>query len=312
MGEQLRDKVAIVTGGGRGIGRSICLLFAQEGAKVVVNDLGGAEDGTGDSLAPADEVVGEIQAAGGTSVANYDSVTTMEGGENIVRTAIDSFGKLDIVVTPAGILRDRMVFNMTEEEWDAVIAVHLKGTFTVAKHACILFRQQRSGCLITFSSVSGLYGNSGQANYGAAKDGIAGFTRAVARDMGRYGVRVNSISPGASTRLTATVPQSARQIREQSGIQTAAAPQLIEARRDAEDIAPFVTWLASDESEGVNGYVFHVQGGEVSLMNNPEPARTLHKHGRWSVEEIASIFPSTLGMDLVNPAPPQMPREGTS
>ena len=312
MGEQLRDKVAIVTGGGRGIGRSICLLFAQEGAKVVVNDLGGAEDGTGDSLAPADEVVGEIQAAGGTSVANYDSVTTMEGGENIVRTAIDSFGKLDIVVTPAGILRDRMVFNMTEEEWDAVIAVHLKGTFTVAKHACILFRQQRSGCLITFSSVSGLYGNSGQANYGAAKDGIAGFTRAVARDMGRYGVRVNSISPGASTRLTATVPQSARQIREQSGIQTAAAPQLIEARRDAEDIAPFVTWLASDESEGVNGHVFHVQGGEVSLMNNPEPARTLHKHGRWSVEEIASIFPSTLGMDLVNPAPPQMPREGTS
>jgi NAD(P)-dependent dehydrogenase (short-subunit alcohol dehydrogenase family) len=312
MGEQLRDKVAIVTGGGRGIGRSICLLFAQEGAKVVVNDLGGAEDGTGDSLAPADEVVGEIQAAGGTAVANYDSVTTMEGGENIVRTAIDSFGKLDIVVTPAGILRDRMVFNMTEEEWDAVIAVHLKGTFTVAKHACILFRQQRSGCLITFSSVSGLYGNSGQANYGAAKDGIAGFTRAVARDMGRYGVRVNSISPGASTRLTATVPQSARQIREQSGIQTAAAPQLIEARRDAEDIAPFVTWLASDESEGVNGYVFHVQGGEVSLMNNPEPARTLHKHGRWSVEEIASIFPSTLGMDLVNPAPPQMPREGTS
>ena len=309
MGDMLKDKVGIVTGSGRGIGRGIALLMAAEGASMVVNDLGGAVDGSGVSSSPADEVVSEIIAAGGTAVANYDSVATMDGGENIVKTAIDNFGRLDIVVTPAGILRDRMVFNMTEQEWDDVIAVHLKGTFTVTKFACILFRQQRSGCIITFSSTSGLYGNSGQANYGAAKDGIAGYTRGIARDMGRYGVRVNSISPGANSRMTATVPQSARDIRAASGMQAAARPQTMQLRREPEDIAPFVTWLASDKAEGVNGQVFHVTGGEVSLMNNPEAVRTLTKEGRWSVDEIGAMFPGTLGLDLVNPAPPQAPRQ---
>ena len=310
MGDLLKDKVGIVTGSGRGIGRGVALMMASEGAKMVVNDLGGAVDGSGNSSSPADDVVAEINAAGGTAVANYDSVSTMEGGENIVKTAIDNFGQLDIVVTPAGILRDRMVFNMTEQEWDDVIDVHLKGTFTVTKFACILFRQQRSGNIITFSSTSGLYGNSGQANYGAAKDGIAGYTRAIARDMGRYGVRVNSISPGANSRMTATVPQSARDIRASSGSAGAASQQpKRELRREPEDIAPFVTWLASEKADGVNGQVFHVTGGEVSLMNNPEVARTITTQGRWSVDEIGAMFPATLGLDLVNPAPRQAPRE---
>ena len=309
MGDLLKDKVAVVTGSGRGIGRGIALQLSAEGAKVVVNDLGGAVDGSGDSATPADEVVNEIKAAGGEAVSNYDSVVTMDGGENIVKTALDNFGKIDIAVAVAGILRDRMLFNMTEEEWDAVIAVHLKGTFTVTKAASILFRQQRSGRIITFSSMSGLYGNSGQANFGAAKDGIAGFTRAVARDLGRYGVTVNSISPGANSRMTQTVPQSARDLRAASGIQSNSAVTPLELNRDPEDVAPMVAWLASDEAKDVNGHVFHCQGGQISLMNNPAEERTLRKSGRWSVEEIDAMFSGTLGMDMVNPGPPLPPRE---
>ena len=309
MSNLLSNKVAIITGSGRGIGRGIARLMASEGASVVVNDLGSSVDGSGDSIAPADEVVEEIRSLGGQAVANYDSVTTMDGGENIIRSALDNFGKLDVVVTPAGILRDRMIFNMTEEEWDDVIAVHLKGTFSVVKPASVLFRQQKSGVVITFSSVSGLFGTSGQSNYGAAKDGIAGFTRAVARDLGRYGCRINSISPGADSRMTATVPQSARDIRAASGIDIASPQQSLELNRDPDDVAPMVVWLASDEAKDVNGYVFHCQGGSISLMNNPTEERSMRKNGRWTVEEIDAVFPGTLGMDMGNPAPPQEPRK---
>ena len=308
MPNMLQDKVAIVTGSGRGIGRGIAHLMAEEGAKVVVVDLGVNVDGTGFDQSVAELVASEIREAGGNAVGCTESVATMSGGEKIVQTAVDSFGKLDIVVTCAGILRDRMVFNMTEEEWDDVIAVHLKGTFTVAKHACILFRQQRSGRIITFTSTSGLYGNSGQANYGAAKDGIASLTRVLARDMGRYGVTANSISPAAATRMTQTVPDEARTLRAARGIGGASttAPRL---RGEGEDVAPMVTWLASDEAAHVNGHVFHVTEGLVSLMNEPEPVKSISKDGKWTVEDLARVFPPTLGMELFNPAPAQPPSQ---
>ena len=294
MANLLKDKVAIVTGAGRGVGKGVARQLAEEGAKVVVVDLGVNVDGTGANQSVAEQVVNEIKESEGIAVACAESVATMSGGENIIQTAIDSFGKLDIVITCAGILRDRMVFNMSEEEWDDVIAVHLKGTFTIVKNACILFRQQRSGRVITFSSTSGLYGNSGQANYGAAKDGIAGFTRVVARDMGRYGVTANAISPSASTRMTTSVPEEARTLRASRGITTGTSTTL---RGEPEDIAPFVTWLASDESSHVNGHVFHVTAGLVSLLNEPDPVKTIHKEGRWTLEELAKVFPATLGLE---------------
>ena len=205
--------MAVVTGAGRGIGRGIARALAAEGAAVVVNDVGAALDGSGRDASPAHQVVEEIAELGGRAVACLDSVSTVGGGGNIVQKALDEFGRLDIVVTAAGILRDRMIFNMTEQEWDDVIAVHLKGTFSVVQPAARIFREQNSGRIIMFSSVSGLYGQSGQSNYGAAKDAIAGLTRVLSNELSRRGVTANAISPGANTRMTASVPQSTRSLR---------------------------------------------------------------------------------------------------
>ena len=306
MANLLQDKVAIVTGAGRGVGKGVAHQLAEEGAKVVVVDLGVNVDGTGANQSVAEQVANEIKEAGGTAVACAESVATIAGGENIIQTAIDSFEKLDIVVTCAGILRDRMVFNMSEEEWDDVIAVHLKGTFSIVKNASVLFRQQKSGRIITFSSTTGLYGNSGQANYGAAKDGIAGFTRVVARDLGRYGVTANAISPSAATRMIGSIPDDARALRAARGISTGAALTL---RGGADDIAPMVAWLASEEAAHVNGHVFHVTEGLVTLLNEPEPVKTIQKDGKWTVEELVRVFPVTIGIELGNPAPSQVPQE---
>ncbi|HZU76479.1 MAG TPA: SDR family oxidoreductase, partial [Dehalococcoidia bacterium] len=253
MAGYLEGKVAVITGSGRGIGAACAKLFAQEGARVVVNDYGVDVDGRTPRSDPADETVAEIKKAGGEAVANYGNVATVEGGESMIKQALDTWGRLDAVVHVAGILRDRMIFNMSEEEWDAVIAVHLKGYYTVSKPAAVLFRQQRSGRIIGFTSGSGLRGNSGQANYGAAKAGIAGMTRVMARDLGRYGVTVNSISPGANTRMTATVPDSARERRAAVGIQGAATQAVQRPSNPPEQVAPMVAYLCTDQAANING-----------------------------------------------------------
>jgi len=317
MGDRLKGKVTVITGAGRGIGRGIALLMAEEGAKVVVNDLGGASDGTGGASSPADDVVAEIKKKGGEAVSNYDTVATAEGGENIIKTAIDSFGRIDVLVNNAGILRDRMVFNMSPEEWDAVIKVHLYGHYNCTKHAAILMRQQRSGRIINMSSISGL-GNSGQANYSAAKEGIVGFTRTVARDMGKYGVTCNAIRPGASTRLTMTDEvMRATQIRAERGVagagrQAAAkdepAPQS-PMMLDPDDVAPFVVWLATDAAGDINGCDFGVRGGHVALYSQPVETKSIDKDGRWTLDELDSIVPSKITEGLVNPSPLQPPKQ---
>jgi NAD(P)-dependent dehydrogenase (short-subunit alcohol dehydrogenase family) len=303
MVDTLRDKVAIVTGAGRGIGRGVAKLMAEEGAKVVVVDPGVNVDGTGADQSIADSVVAEITQAGGTAVACQESVVTMSGGERIVQTAVDNYGKLDIVVTCAGILRDRMIFNMSEQEWDDVIAVHLKGTFTVVKNACILFRQQRSGRVITFSSQSGLVGNSGQANYGAAKSGIAGFTKVVAKDMGRYGVTANSIAPRASTRMIGAIPDSAQELRARSGVASLSEGNELD-QLDPDGIAPFICYLATDYASTVNGQTFLVYGDTVSLMSQPRPTESIYtSSGHWDMDELSELARSYLTKDIYNPAP---------
>jgi NAD(P)-dependent dehydrogenase (short-subunit alcohol dehydrogenase family) len=243
-------RVCIVTGAGRGLGREYALMLAAEGAKVVVNDLGGSRDGTGGDAGPAQQVVDEITAAGGEAVANTDDISSWAGGEAIVRQAVDAFGGLDAVVNNAGILRDRMLFSMTEDEWDAVIKVHLKGTFATSRHAAAYWRDRakagetNDARIVNTTSVAGLYANPGQTNYGAAKAGIATFTQIAAQELGRYGVTVNAIAPGALTRLT-----------DDLGL-----PEKVTAKFEPRWVAPVVTWLASAQSADVTGQVIESSG----------------------------------------------------
>jgi NAD(P)-dependent dehydrogenase (short-subunit alcohol dehydrogenase family) len=281
----LKGKVVVVTGAGRGIGREIALLMAAHGARVVVNDYGGSEAGSGTSSSPADEVVGEIRKRGGEAVGNYESVATMAGGQAIVKSALDAFGRVDVVVNNAGILRDRMIFNMTEEEWDAVIDTHLKGTFAVTRAAAPHLREQKWGRVINMTSTSGLVGNVGQANYAAAKLGIVGFTKVVALDMARYNVTANCISPFAWTRMIGTIPT-------ETDTQKARVEKI--KKLSPAHIAPVAAFLATDAAKDVSGQIFGVRGKEIMLFGHSRPVMRVHHAEGWTVERIAEMFPGTL------------------
>ncbi|MFC5746321.1 SDR family oxidoreductase [Actinomadura rugatobispora] len=276
----LTDRVCVITGAGRGIGREHALLFAAEGAKVVVNDLGGGPDGSGADASPAQQVVDEIKAAGGEAVANGDDVSTWDGAERLIAQAVDTYGDLHVLVNNAGILRDRMLVNMSEPEWDAIMKVHLKGHFCPTRIAAGYWREQskagRTGArsVINTSSTSGLFGSAGQTNYGAAKSGIATFSIIANAELGRYGVRVNAIAPAAATRLTATV-----------GAGEAAAEPGEWSMLDPGNVSPFVAYLATENCP-INGRAFFVMGGEIHLFHPWAIVDTLKKDGKWTIEEL--------------------------
>ena len=286
----LEGKVAVVTGAARGIGREIALLFAKGGARVVVNDYGGSESGSGGGKAPADDVVDEIRKAGGEGIANYESVASMAGGKRIVDAALTAFGRIDVVVNNAGILRDRMIFNMSEEEWDAVIDTHLKGSFAVTRAAAPLMREQKSGRFINMTSTSGLVGNVGQANYAAAKLGIVGLTRVTALDMARYNVTANCISPFAWTRMIGTIPTA-------TDAQQARVEKI--KKMSPAHIAPVAAFLASDHAKDVSGQIFGVRGKEIMVFGHHRPVMRIHHADGWTPERLAEIFPGTLQPHLI-------------
>jgi NAD(P)-dependent dehydrogenase (short-subunit alcohol dehydrogenase family) len=279
-------RVAIVTGAGRGIGRGHALELARQGAKVVVNDLGGTVDGEGHDAGPAQVVVDEIRALGGDAIANTDDVADWEGAQRLINTAVEAFGTLDVLVNNAGILRDRMLFNMTEGEWDAVIRVHLKGTFAPTRWAATYWREQHKGGapidarVICTSSTSGIFANPGQSNYGTAKSGIATFAIIAAKELGRYGVTVNAIAPGARTRMTENLGGGRPQPGE--GEWDPSAP---------ENVAPLVTWLASSQSAAITGQVFLVGGGRIGVATQWGRGPGVDHGARWDPADLSTVVP---------------------
>ena len=304
MGNRLEGKVAVVTGAGRGVGRGVALLLAEEGAQVVVNDLGCEVDGTGSSNAPADSVVDQIKAQGGKAVANYDNVALMDGAESLVQQAVDAYGQLDVLVNSVGVLRDRMIYQMGPGDWDRVVLNNTKGTFAPIKFAAIVFRQQRSGRIVNMTSDAGL-GEVGRSNYAAASEGIIGITRTVGRDLGRYGVTCNAISPMVETRLfpgtvdehrVTAAPGPSRD--ERAGI--GESPALVEWDGpgwpdDPDNVAPLAVYLSTYASPNVNCYVFGVRGGSIFLYSNPEVERSVHKWGNFTMEDMDVLVPKMIG-----------------
>ena len=290
-------RVVVVTGAGRGIGREHALEFARQGARLVVNDLGGDMDGSGKSTGPAHDVVDEIKAMGGEAVANGDDVSDSDGASRLIRTAVETFGTIDTLVNNAGILRDRMLVNMTVDEWDAVIRVHLRGTFAPT-HAALEYWRERSKAgetndarVVNTTSPSGIYGNVGQTNYGAAKAGIAAFTVIAAMEVGRYGVTVNAIAPAALTRMTESLSMGKAAAEVPADQFNALAP---------ENIAPLVVWLGSNESSGVTGRVFNVSGGHIGVAEGWVEGPVVDKKERWDPAELTEIVPELVSRAAAN------------
>jgi NAD(P)-dependent dehydrogenase (short-subunit alcohol dehydrogenase family) len=288
---RLDGRVAIVTGAGRGIGRSVALMLASHGASVVVNDLGGSVDGSGRDAGPAAQVVGEIAASGGTAVASGADISDHSAAQGLIETTLAEFGRLDVLVNVAGILRDRMIFNMSEQEWDDVIRVHLKGTFNTSKFAAIHWRAVRDADaqnrIVNFTSVSGLHGSPGQPNYAAAKMGIVGLTYSCANALAQYGVTANAISPAAQTRMIDSIPQTRRRSRSAS-----------DAERSPDNIAPVVAYLASPESGWITGRIVHVSGYEIALYSNPEQVIRLIGSEPWDIDGVAAEVERSFGQKL--------------
>ena len=291
MAKLCDGRVAIITGAGRGIGREHALMLAQHGAKVVVNDLGGSRDGSGASLGPAEEVVNEIVAAGGAAIANGDDVSDFAGAKRMIDAAIAAFGRLDVLVNNAGILRDRMLVNMTEAEWDAVIKVHLKGTFAPAHHAAAHWRDRAKagetvdGRIINTSSGAGILGSVGQAAYSAAKAGIATLTLVQAAELGRYGVTANALCPAARTRMT-----------EQAFADKMAAVESGFDAQDPDNIAPTVVWLGSEASKHVTGCVFELEGGRITIEDGWKLGPTVDKQAKWAPAEVGEAVAELLAV----------------
>jgi NAD(P)-dependent dehydrogenase (short-subunit alcohol dehydrogenase family) len=297
MAGHLDGKVAAVTGGGRGIGREVSRALARQGAAVVVNDLGVSVAGQQETVSPADDVVKEIKAAGGAASSNHLDISTPEGGEGLVNQAIKEFGKLDILVNVAGILRDRMIFNMTIEEWDAVIKVHLRGHFCTMRPATAHMRERKFGRIINFSS-NAAQGSPGQPNYAAAKAGILGLTYSTANAMQKYGVTCNAIWPGAATRMTDSIPAGRM---PGAGLITSATAS--GTPMDPANVPPIIVYLCSDEAAEITGQCFGASGYRITRYTHMRPERVLINNGPWDVEDVFNLFKQTLGVGL---EPPRM------
>jgi NAD(P)-dependent dehydrogenase (short-subunit alcohol dehydrogenase family) len=312
LSEHLKGRNAVVTGAAGGLGKEICLALAREGANIVCNDIGADRSGAGAEKTPVDKVVDAVKAIGVKAIANYDSVVDFKASEKLIKTCVQEFGKIDILVNCHGMLRDKMIWNMSEDEWDSVVAVHLKGTFNTCRHACVLMREQKSGRIINVTS-DAWRGTMGHVNYGAVKGGVVSLTRSIAREMGRYSVTCNAFAPIAATRMTMSdevVKGTWKRV--EAGVMSKAEAELMLAMPGPEHIPPIIIYLATDQAWNINGQVFHAEGGRVGIYSEPIEVKSVYKelkYGPFTTDEMIAMVPKILQQGYINPAPPQPDRD---